>query len=102
MQLSLAPDMLATDIADYLVRKGVPFRETHHIAGAVVKRAEELGTEIDKLSLKELRSIYNGFDEDVEQVFDFEKSVERRSAKGGTSRSSVMEQVQAIRTILEQ
>jgi len=55
MQEALTVDMLATDVADYLVRKGVPFRDTHHIAGAVVKKAEGLGTSMDKVTLSDLK-----------------------------------------------
>ena len=47
-QAGLAPEMLATDLAEYLVRKGVPFRETHHVAGAAVRMAEERGCAADR------------------------------------------------------
>jgi argininosuccinate lyase len=48
----LVPEMLATDIAEYLVRKGIPFRDTHHIAGAAVKLAETKGVPLDNLTLE--------------------------------------------------
>merc|ERR1712185_715152 len=57
MKKSLAPEMLATDLADYLVRKGVPFRETHHISGACVRMAEEQKISIDELTLEQLQEI---------------------------------------------
>jgi argininosuccinate lyase len=100
MLKSLTPDMLATDLADYLVRKGVPFRETHHISGQVVALAEKESTPMDKLSFEQLQGVDKRFDKDVLKVFDYQKSVEMRSAKGGTSRSAVMEQIEAVKKAL--
>lgn len=100
MLKSLSPDMLATDLADYLVRKGVPFRETHHISGRVVALAENQGVPMDTLSFEQLQSVDKRFEKDVLGVFDYQKSVEMRSAKGGTSRSAVLEQVEAIKKTL--
>ena len=57
MLKSLTPDMLATDLADYLVRKGVPFRETHHISGQVVALAEKESTPMDQLSFEQLQGV---------------------------------------------
>lgn len=102
MRSALTADMLATDVADYLVLKGVPFRQTHHIAGAVVRKAEERGVSIAELPLEDLREISPLFDADIMEVFDFERSVERRSAKGGTSQSSVLAQIASIETLLSQ
>lgn len=96
MKAALTDDMLATDVADYLVRKGVPFRQTHHIAGAIVRKAEEAGVSISALPLKDLKQISPLFEDDVAQVFDFERSVEQRSTYGGTSSSSVLAQIAAI------
>lgn len=100
MLKSLTPDMLATDLADYLVRKGVPFRETHHISGRVVALAETEGKPMDTLSFEQLQSIDKRFKKDALSVFDYQKSVEMRSAKGGTSKSAVMEQIEAIKKTL--
>ena len=102
MLAAITPDMLATglsplctseqpptlslilhqDLADYLVRKGVPFRETHHISGQVVALAEKKCTPMDKLSHKDLQSVDKRLGADF--VFDHEKSVEMRTATGGT------------------
>ena len=101
MLAALTPDMLATDLADYLVRKGVPFRETHHISGRVVALAEEEGVPMDKLSFEQLKGVDSRFAEDIMGVFDYQKSVEMRSAKGGTSESSVKEQVAELKKTLE-
>lgn len=94
--------MLATDLAEYLVRKGVPFRTTHHISGRCVALAESQSKPLSSLTLPEFKSISELFDEDViKEVFDFEKSVERRDGEGGTSRRSVLEQCNNITVVLE-
>ncbi|EME84448.1 uncharacterized protein MYCFIDRAFT_187453 [Pseudocercospora fijiensis CIRAD86] len=100
MLKSLSPDMLATDLADYLVRKGVPFRETHHISGRVVALAESEGKPMDTLTFEQLKGVDGRFEKDVLGVFDYQKSVEMRSAKGGTSKSAVLEQIEAIKVTL--
>src|SRR5579859_3636118 len=81
MRKALGAEMLATDLADYLVRKGVPFRETHHISGQAVALAEGRGVGIDELSVEEFRGLSDVFGEDVVEVFEFERSVEARSAR---------------------
>lgn len=94
MEGALTMDMLATDLADYLVRKGVPFRETHHISGECVRAAEEKKLSgIDKLTIEQLKEIDSRFGDDVADVFDFEVSVERRDATGGTAKSAVLKQL---------
>jgi hypothetical protein len=64
----LSADMLATDLAEYLVRKGVPFRETHHVSGAAVKMAEDKGVPLSSLSVADLQSIHPLFADDVVKV----------------------------------
>lgn len=101
MRAALSMDMLATDLADYLVRKGVPFRETHHISGECVRAAEENGLSgIDQLSMEQLKTIDERFNEDVFETFDFESSVERRDATGGTAKSAVLKQLSALKVQL--
>ncbi|KAL9933105.1 hypothetical protein V8E36_007823 [Tilletia maclaganii] len=92
MRAALTPDMLATDLADYLVRKGIPFRETHHISGSAVRLSEERNVPLSALTLEDLRGLNPAFEADVEKVWDLEESVERRNAIGGTSRRAVLEQ----------
>lgn len=96
---ALSVDMLATDLADYLVRKGVPFRETHHVAGSVVKAAEDAKKPMSELSLKELQAIHPLFSEDVSQVWNFEQAVEKRESTGGTCIKSVMDQASLLKNI---
>lgn len=96
MRAALTTDMLATDLADYLVRKGIPFRETHHISGSAVKMSEDKRCELSDLTLADLRTLHNAFEDDVKDVWDMEQSVERRNATGGTSRRAVNDQVSRL------
>jgi argininosuccinate lyase len=100
LRAALATEMLATDLAEYLVRKGVPFRETHHVAGAAVRMAEVSGVALSELTLADLQKLHTAFGEDVSQVWDFEQSVERRDVAGGTSRRAVLAQVTQLRAWL--
>jgi argininosuccinate lyase len=102
MAEALEEGMLATDLADYLVRKGVPFRQSHHLVGEAVRRAEESGVSLDELELSTYQAISPAFDEDVYEVFDFERSVEARAAEGGTAPSAVWAQVERAREALGQ
>ncbi|CAH7667683.1 argininosuccinate lyase [Phakopsora pachyrhizi] len=101
MKRALTPEMLATDLAEYLVRKGIPFRETHHISGSAVRLAEQNQVQLSELTLAQFQSLSDKFSEDVLQVFDFEASVERRDVEGGTSRRSVISQIKKVRVLLE-
>lgn len=101
MEELLVPEMLATDLAEYLVRKGVPFRETHHIAGAAVKMAEDCHIPLSELSLAQLQSLHPKFEKDVLNIWNFETSVEQKSVPGGTSRTSVQWQIKSVRTWME-
>ena len=84
----------ATDLADWLVKVlGKPFREAHHIAGALVKRAEELSVPLDKLPLAEMRKAEPGITKDVFSVLSLDASVNSRDSLGGTAPSRVREQV---------
>lgn len=96
MRASLAPEMLATDLADYLVRKGVPFRETHHVAGEAVQLAETKGCKLDELRAGDLKPLHPLFGDDVEDVWSFEASVESRASAGGTAKAPVLEQARAL------
>ncbi|VDB91263.1 Bgt-2410 [Blumeria graminis f. sp. tritici] len=101
MRSSLDPFMLATDLADYLVRKGVPFRETHHISGRCVAHSEKTGVPMNKMSSSDFKNIDERFDSDVLAIFDYEHSVEMHSVTGGTSRSKILEQINILKALLE-
>ncbi|KAK8019623.1 hypothetical protein PG990_004761 [Apiospora arundinis] len=101
MEAALDKTMLATDVAEWLVRKGCPFREAHHISGRVVAESEKREISMDKLTLEELQAIDPRFTADIVEAFEYETSVEAKSSQGGTSRSSVLEQIQAVRAMLD-
>jgi argininosuccinate lyase len=100
MLAAIDSSMLATDLADYLVRKGVPFREAHVIVGKAVLLAAEKGDSLEKLTLNEWQAL-GSFEADVYQVFDPMKSVEQRNATGGTSPDSVEKQIQKAKLLFE-
>jgi argininosuccinate lyase len=92
----------ATDLADWVVKNlGKPFREAHHIAGAAVKRAEQLGVSLDKLPLAELQKIEPAITANVYDVLSLEASVNSRTSFGGTAPVRVKEQVQFWREQLK-
>uniref|UniRef100_A0A9R1SH14 Argininosuccinate lyase n=2 Tax=Cyprinus carpio TaxID=7962 RepID=A0A9R1SH14_CYPCA len=101
MEGALSPDMLATDLAYYLVRKGMPFREAHSCAGKAVYIAESKNIHLSKLTVEDLQTVSPLFDKDVSSVWDYTKSVEQYSAPGGTARSSVTAQIEHFRTWLQ-
>ena len=96
MIAALGDELLATDLADTLVRRGVPFRESHHIVGRIVKRAEELGCALRDLGEEELHSIDPRLT-DTRAVWDFQRSIEQRAVTGGTARAAVVEQIARLR-----
>ncbi|MCS6993828.1 MAG: argininosuccinate lyase [Anaerolineales bacterium] len=99
MSAAIDSAMLATDLADYLVRKGVPFREAHAAAGKSVRVAAEKGVSLDELSLNEWQAI-GRFESDVYQVFDPLESIKRRNATGGTSPDSVKKQIAKAKEVI--
>ena len=101
MKSGLSADMLATDLAEYLVRKGVPFRETHHISGEAVKMAEDKNCQLSDLTVEDLKTIHPLFEDDVVDVWDFQRSAEMRDTEGGASTRSVLEQVEKLRVYLD-
>ena len=72
MKAALSSFMLATDLSEYLVRKGVPFRETHHISGQAVQMAETRGCALTDLTLQDLQTLHPLFTDDVMAVWDYE------------------------------
>ncbi|MEI6289538.1 MAG: argininosuccinate lyase [Chloroflexota bacterium] len=93
MRTSIDSFMMSTDFADYLVAKGIPFRETHSIAGKAVKMAIDLGIGMDELSIRQLKNLCPVIEADVYNVFDPMESIKRRNSSGGTSPESVLEQI---------
>jgi argininosuccinate lyase len=92
--------ILATDLADYLVRKGVPFRQCHRIVGELVKTALAHGQKLEELDLPTLRAASEVFDTDVQEILSAEASTAQRNLDGGTGRDSVLRQIEAGRRLL--
>lgn len=111
MQAALEPSLLATELADYLVRKGLPFREAHHVVGRAVALVDErqkttddepsaIARRLSDLSLEALQQLSPLFAEDVAEAFNFRAAVERRSALGGTAPANVRAQIAQARKLL--
>ncbi|KAA0720249.1 Argininosuccinate lyase [Triplophysa tibetana] len=101
MEEALSPDMLATDLAYYLVRKGMPFREAHSCAGKAVYIAESKKIPLNQLTVEDLHTASPLFDCDICTVWDYSSSVEQYSAPGGTAKCSVTAQIEHFRTWLQ-
>jgi argininosuccinate lyase len=76
------PGLLATDLADYLVGKGVAFRDAHHAVGRIVAEAEKLSVGLDELSLPQLKAVHPSFQHDVSTVFNLDQAMGRRVIPG--------------------
>ncbi|KAM4620754.1 argininosuccinate lyase isoform 1-T1 [Polymixia lowei] len=100
MEAALSPDMLATDLAYYLVRKGMAFREAHGVSGKAVFVAEAKNIPLSQLTVEDLAAVSPLFESDVSSVWDYSSSVEQYSAPGGTAKSSVTAQVDHLRNWL--
>jgi len=87
------PALLATDLADYLVQKGMPFREAHHVVGAVVALAEKKKRTLNELSLAELKSVNSGFGEDALKIFSLTQAMARRNLTGAPGTREVKKQL---------
>jgi len=86
----------ATELADYLAAKGVPFREAHHVAGSAVALAEKSGRGLEDLTLAELQGLSSHIGPDVAEVLTYEAAMRRRNTSGGTSPERVKEQVETL------
>lgn len=96
MKAALSPDMLATDLAYYLVRKGVPFRQAHGCSGKAVALAESKNVPLNHLTQEELQNASPLYSSDVSTVWDYSASVDQYKAAGGTARTSVLAQIDTI------
>jgi argininosuccinate lyase len=92
MIAAIDSSMMATDLADYIVLKGIPFREAHQITGKAVKIAQQNGIGLDKLDLTTWKSL-GPFEKDIYAVFDPQNSVNRKKAIGGTAPEAVKQQI---------
>lgn len=94
-------NIAATDIADWLVKRGLPFRESHGVVAGIVRTAVESGRTLSSLSLEELRSHSELFDESIYEIFQQSSWLESKVSLGGTSLARVNEQLQQARAVLD-
>jgi argininosuccinate lyase len=92
--------LTATDLADYLVNKGIPFREAHHITGRAVALAESKGVDLSELSIDELKSIDNRIEDDVD--LSLENSMKSRKSFGACAPERVEEQINYFEKFLKE
>ena len=92
----------ATDLADYLVRKGLPFRSAYKIAGETVAKCREKGCILETLPLEDYKSLCELFEADLYQEIDLKACVEKRISEGGTSLKSVEEQIEYVKKQLSE
>ncbi|MFQ5529629.1 MAG: lyase family protein, partial [Gemmatimonadota bacterium] len=91
------PAALATEVADHLVRTGLPFRQAHDLAGALVRRAEDLGLAVSDLTPQQRADVDPRLEDLPVELWDAEAALERRQSLGGSSRARVREQLEAAR-----
>ena len=91
----------ATDCADYLTKKGVPFRDAYRITGALVARCIELGLTLETLPLSEYTALSPEFDEGVYEAISLEACAGGRKSYGGPAKENVLAQVKRVRKLLE-
>ncbi len=91
----------ATELADYLVVKGIAFREAHHLTGKAVALAEQQGQGLEELSLEQLQSICPKITQDVYDILDYQAAVNRRETLGGTGPKSVKKQIEFLENFLK-
>jgi argininosuccinate lyase len=90
----------ATDLADYLVRQGLPFREAHEVVGRAVRHAITRGCELAELSLEELRQFSSRIGSDVYPALTVEASLRARAVLGGTAPEAVRRQLAQVKALL--
>jgi argininosuccinate lyase len=100
MRAAFDDSVFATDVADYLTAKGLPFRKAHEVAGKLVRHATETGVPLGSLPFEVYKDHSAMFDPDVTGIFDLERSCDRRSCTGGTGRASLLAQIDRARTLI--
>lgn len=88
--------LTATDAADYLVKKGIPFRESHHIVGKIIAHCIKSSQHLDDLSIDDWKGFSNAFDKDIRNIVSVEASVNSRKIKGGTALEAVKKRLKEI------
>ena len=99
MMAHLDESMLATEMADYLVDRGVPFREAHHIIGKVIQYADKNHLRLSEIPLQVLKEISPEFEENLPQIFNFRLAVNKKNGVGGTGFQAVARQIEIAKEI---
>jgi argininosuccinate lyase len=94
------PNLLATDLAEYLVKKGMPFREAHETVGKLVVHAAKAKSSLNKIPIAKLKKFSPLFDVDVANVFDVRRSLSERRAIGAPSPENIAGQIKRWRKLL--
>ena len=100
MERAVSSGMMATDLADYLVREGVSFRDAHGAVGSLVRAAEEAACELSDLPVERFASAHQKFGKDAREWLDARASIARRDVAGGTGPNAVRAQIEAARAAL--
>jgi argininosuccinate lyase len=87
----------ATDLADYLVRKGLPFRKAHEVTGGIVRHCMETGRDLPALPLEEMRAFHPSIEKDIYEVIEPRRSVAARDVPGGAAPARVKKRLQAVK-----
>jgi argininosuccinate lyase len=93
--------MLATELADYLVAKGMAFREAHHLVGQIVQHAVTIDQPLNSFPLAAYQQFSELFDRDVHEWLTFNRAADRRESSGGTGKRAVEAQLAALRPLVE-
>jgi argininosuccinate lyase len=101
MRAAVSSAMMATDLADYLVEKGVAFREAHKAVGALVRECEATGLELHALPRAAYARAHAAFGDDVYDALSPERSLVRRDVEGGTGPGAVRTQIERARAALD-
>jgi argininosuccinate lyase len=98
---SVSSFTLSTDIAEYLAKKGIPFREAHGIVGKIVNYCIENKKELSSLKLEEFKKFSNSFENDIFEILNFEKSINLKTSPGGTSLKNAKREIKRWKKNLE-
>ena len=102
MAAACDPYLAATDVADYLVERGVPFREAHHLTGALVRRCLEAGESLAQVPLEDLRSLSPAFDDGYYGLHEPAAQLARKTSRGGSAPARVREQIELAYAAMEE
>jgi argininosuccinate lyase len=92
----------ATDLADYLAKKGVPFRMSHEIVGKIVGYSEKNKVEFFNIPVETLKNFSSHFSDDIKEILNPESSPERKESSGGTSKKEILKQIDKLESILKE